>query len=381
MFKQLFLRPEILSQLVFTQKDGKYYVQATTHQKPRPAFPEEIIRQIFIASLLVDYHYPEHLISLEHSIQMGREKKRADIVIIDENGVLNIVIEVKVDENGDSISQLKSYMAISGAKYGGIISGNSLTCIYMLAPNEIKEINDLPVYGLCKQDIDKGTFAKYEANNGLLKPTRESIGIERFKRYIHSHAEITINGCSLKLSNTQIESYKILRKNFLGFGIVLDPQVQQSDWHKIFKDLLENTPIEFNARYSGNSTSEFAAKEAINTAIKSFRAGFKGGWISSVAVTQLFENNKIHIPRNGTKDLLFSMGFIYHPSLKCGRLNNSISDYYGRNKPKLYITPGHPDSELSPSLVGRAYEMAQSQVVQENISPTLGTNDKHANTI
>ena len=57
---------------------------------------------------------------------MGREKKRADIAVLETSGNVRIVIEVKVDYDKDAMAQLISYMAITGAMYGAIISSTEI---------------------------------------------------------------------------------------------------------------------------------------------------------------------------------------------------------------------------------------------------------------
>ena len=147
MLKHLFLRPEIISRLIFSYSDGKgYYVQATHQQRPRRALPEEIIRQLCVLSLLHDYKYPEDRIRIEWPIQMGREKKRADIVVLDESGAAFIIFEVKVKADQHTLGQLKSYMTITGTRYGAIISASEMECIEMLSPREVFSARDIPLF-------------------------------------------------------------------------------------------------------------------------------------------------------------------------------------------------------------------------------------------
>lgn len=145
--KHIFLRPEILSRLIFESSEGgKHYVRATSLQKARRALPEEIIRQLFVLSLIHDYRYPEELINLEWPIQVGREKKRADIVVLNEDGEPSIIIEVKVDRDQDSLGQLKSYMALTGAKYGAIVSATEMICIRMDNSRSVHSVKDIPTF-------------------------------------------------------------------------------------------------------------------------------------------------------------------------------------------------------------------------------------------
>lgn len=147
MLKHLFLRPEIISRLIFSYSDGKgYYVQATHQQRPRRALPEEIIRQLCVLSLLHDYKYPEDRIRMEWPIQMGREKKRADIVVLDVSGNAFIIFEVKVRVDQHTMGQLKSYMTITGTRYGAVISATEMECIEMLSPREVFSVRDIPLF-------------------------------------------------------------------------------------------------------------------------------------------------------------------------------------------------------------------------------------------
>ena len=59
--------------------------------------PEEVVRQLFIDRLINEYGYPTSRMQVEYPVYFGREVKRADIVIMDEDRPLvpYIVVEVK----------------------------------------------------------------------------------------------------------------------------------------------------------------------------------------------------------------------------------------------------------------------------------------------
>lgn len=59
--------------------------------------PEEAVRQLYIARLNQQYGYPISRIKLEYPVHFGREVKRADIVIFEEERPTTayIVIELK----------------------------------------------------------------------------------------------------------------------------------------------------------------------------------------------------------------------------------------------------------------------------------------------
>ena len=213
--KHLFLRPEILSRLIFSTGGDAYYVQATSRQKARRALPEEIIRQLFVLSLLYDYRYPEGLIRLEFPIQMGREKKRADIAVLETSGNVRIVIEVKVDYDKDAMAQLISYMAITGAMYGAIISSTEIVCVKRISAQEVLPIDDLPYFLENDTWSEPAIQAVHNPQPSLPATAGDCIEVEGFERNTPTHAKITIKGHTLTLSNVELESYKKLRQKFL----------------------------------------------------------------------------------------------------------------------------------------------------------------------
>lgn len=364
--KHLFLRPEILGRLIFSQSDGQtYYVQATSQQKARRALPEEIIRQLFVLSLLHDYKYPEGLIRLEFPIQMGREKKRADIVVLDASGNVKIIIEVKAEHDKDAMSQLNSYMAITGAIYGAIVSGIEISCVKRLSAQDVQPINDLPIFLENDTWTEPEIQAEHNPQPGLSATPGASIEVEGFERNTPTHAKITIKGQTLELSNVELESYKKLRQKFLVAGIALNPNIKQAEWFEKFSQLLEDTPVTYSPLMGRAPIWDGVAvkkvMEALEEAIEQGQPGFAGGWISSFAFDNLLDNIRAEIPRNMRKEMLYALGYIWHPRLHDGRINNTINDVVGGlGKPKLFIKKGHLDSNLtSCAEIVRAYLAAQ----------------------
>ena len=68
-------------------KNGRRYatVECLVRKKDIRLNPEEIIRQLFIDKLVNDYGYPTYRMQLEYPVYFGREVKRADIVVMDED--------------------------------------------------------------------------------------------------------------------------------------------------------------------------------------------------------------------------------------------------------------------------------------------------------
>jgi hypothetical protein len=237
--KNIFLLPDILSRLIFTQSDdGKYYVQATQQQKPRRALPEEIIRQLFVLSLIHHYGYPENRLRLEFGVQMGRTTKRADIVVLDRYGAPYIVVEVKQEIDQFAKDQLSSYVTITRASFGIAVSADIFHCI----ANNGATQTDLPLFG--------GSSDIFENNTTFPKTTIETpcfpFQIDDFERINQTHVNVTIKGYKSKLSNIDLASYKKLQRHFLSEGVVINSEIKQQDWFVSVTKLLDITPIAAN---------------------------------------------------------------------------------------------------------------------------------------
>ena len=64
-------------------KNGKAYLTCAASDKPRPAKPEEIVRQLYLRKLMTHYGYPKERIAIEKPVYFGSSvhEKAADIVI------------------------------------------------------------------------------------------------------------------------------------------------------------------------------------------------------------------------------------------------------------------------------------------------------------
>jgi len=101
-------------------------------------------------------------------------------------------------------------------------------------------------------------------------------------------------------------------------------------------------------------------EQEIEEAIAEGRHGFRGGWVSSLALDHLI-NQRLEggrIPRNLRREILKSLGYLPHPGLPGGRANNIVPEDGG--KPVLYTTAGHTAIGITgaPAIV-RAYTDSQ----------------------
>ena len=155
-----------LHKLEIYEKDkGKWYIKSNdAYGKEKLIFdenknqkkPEEIVRQLFLFELIDNYGYPQDKIKVEEKVNFGREKKRADIVIYQEDGITPwILVEVKAPNEKLNIPQLKSYLNAEGSPIGIAINGKEITILYRPYPKEFDDnLPDIPTYDEYKEVKD-----------------------------------------------------------------------------------------------------------------------------------------------------------------------------------------------------------------------------------
>lgn len=135
--------------------------------------PEEVVRQLFIDRLINEYGYPTSRMQVEYPVYFGREVKRADIVIMDEDRPLvpYIVVEVKKPKMKDGKEQLKSYCNSTGAPIAVWTNGDQIAFFNRQDPNYFKDINNIPKATQSLEDIVsvRWTINDLKANDRLQK--------------------------------------------------------------------------------------------------------------------------------------------------------------------------------------------------------------------
>jgi hypothetical protein len=102
-------------------------------------------------------------------------------------------------------------------------------------------------------------------------------------------------------------------------------------------------------------------EQEVMEAVEQGRAGFSGGWVSSLALDRLIDDRRIRMTPNKRRDLLRGLGYDPHPGLRDGRVNNMITDAGLVGKPRLYIREGHPAASLTNAAeITRHYQDAQA---------------------
>ena len=138
------LRKEILTQTIKGKKTS--FIRCPIRRKAIQLKPEELIRQLYAARLLNQYRYPKERVRFEHLINFGRERKRADIVILDKDrpDTPYIVVEVKKPKLQDGKEQLRSYCNATGAPIAVWTNGQQISHYHRKDPNYFEDITDIP---------------------------------------------------------------------------------------------------------------------------------------------------------------------------------------------------------------------------------------------
>lgn len=138
---------------------------------------------------------------------------------------------------------------------------------------------------------------------------------------------------------------------------------------------LRNYPIptEFNPARAGHrapdtsSSAEVHAvamgprEQEVQEAIDSGAVGFRGGWVSSHYALELLKQSDRRIRVGGLDDVLGNLGYVRHPGLKEGRVNNMVQPDGARSV--LYVAKGRMDLlELAGAEVAKAYSHAQAVI-------------------
>ena len=154
----LALREEIITPMVRGKETP--FIHCSIRRKAIQLKPEELIRQLYAARLLKRYRYPRQRVRFESLVNFGREKKRADIVILDKDrsDTPYIIVEVKKPKLQDGKEQLRSYCNATGAPIAVWTNGQDISHYHRKDPNYFEEITDIPNTDQTLADILKESF-------------------------------------------------------------------------------------------------------------------------------------------------------------------------------------------------------------------------------
>lgn len=210
--------------------------------------------------------------------------------------------------------------------------------------------------------------------------------------------QVSADICGNFMFNTNHKDAIVKTRNDRRFGVFYTAQQQVADltrdgmtgnymsdlynWFKadgaaIVAEMLHTfvIPDEYNpARLLQRAPDTTSTEEAITASLGGIEQeimeaiaqgvpGFVGDWVSSMALASLLERigRGRNLSQNKRRDLLAGLGYIPHPGLLDGRVNNTILPDAG--KPRLYIKVGSPASYLQgAAVIANAYSTAQNGI-------------------
>jgi type I restriction enzyme M protein len=123
--------------IIVKEQKGKseYYVNCIVRKKEIKLTPEEIIRQLYLRKLMIEYGYDAQNFEIQSEVKMGTSSKRADIVVYEKErpSQAYIIVELKSPTNPtakEGKKQLESYCKFSGASIGVWTDGNEIEYYY-----------------------------------------------------------------------------------------------------------------------------------------------------------------------------------------------------------------------------------------------------------
>lgn len=146
------------------EKNGKNYITCLKRNKDIQVKPEEIVRQLMLDKLIYDYQYPLELLDVEYSVSFGREKKFADIVILNKADKTSVycVLEIKKTTAKDWKDQLKSYTNATWAPLAVRTNGVEINYYERLNPNYFEPLSDIPRVDETIDDVKNERFTYLE---------------------------------------------------------------------------------------------------------------------------------------------------------------------------------------------------------------------------
>lgn len=131
------------------------FVTCIVRNKAIQLRPEEIVRQLYATRLIEQYGYPKKRLAFEYPVSFGREKKSADIVILDKDrpDTAYMIVELKKPRLKDGKNQLRSYCNATGAPIGVWTNGAQISHYHRKDPNYFEEMSDIPTGKQSLEDI------------------------------------------------------------------------------------------------------------------------------------------------------------------------------------------------------------------------------------
>ncbi len=111
--------------------------------------PEEWVRQHFLNLLISHLGYPKGLTRVEHTISYFKNKKRSDIVILNQEGNVHLLVECKSSKikiNQNIMKQIAEYNKMLNAKYLAITNGLTHYIFEQKETDRFEQLANFPLY-------------------------------------------------------------------------------------------------------------------------------------------------------------------------------------------------------------------------------------------
>ncbi len=229
-----------------TDKNGNIvpYVKCLVREKEIKLTPEEVVRQLYAAKLMDFYGYPKNRLSFEYVINFGRERKRADIVVKDQDDVTvpYIIVEVKKPKAKDGREQLRSYTLATGATMAVWTNGSAITYHQRKNPNFFEDIPNIPKASQTLADL-------------LNRPYKMADLIREDK--------LTATGKSLKDLILEMEDEVLANA-----GVDVFEEVFKLIFAKLYDEQIGATEPDYNLEFRNSGQSDTQLKDKIEKLFK-----------------------------------------------------------------------------------------------------------------
>lgn len=175
--------------------------------------PEERIRQKMVQIIHYEMGYPKSKIGIERPVNMGREIKRADIVVFssatacasNDQGNIVFIAEIKAPSVRDEDGQLRSYISATSAQGGFWTNGNKIE----FYRKDISSGSILPWLGIPKHEQAWDSIGKYKKRD-LIVPVDLKLAFRRCHNAIYrtgiDSEDIALDMVRIILSKIEDES-------------------------------------------------------------------------------------------------------------------------------------------------------------------------------
>lgn len=216
------------------EKKNKFYLKCLKRNKDIQAKPEEIVRQLMIDKLITEYEYSIDLIEVEYTVNFGREKKFADIVILNKTDKTSVycVLEIKKHKAKEGKDQLKSYTNATGAPLAVWTNGVDIDYYERLDPNYFEPLTNIPKATETIDDVKNETFTYLE----LMQKDRLSEERKSLKSLIKEMEDEVLANAGVDIFE---EVFKLI---FIKLYDEMESSVDREQIERDFKKLKKKNP-------------------------------------------------------------------------------------------------------------------------------------------